>query len=147
MTPPDAARRLCWHGALLFLLGLLTGVAVPLFTNSRMGLSAHLAGVQNGMVLLLFGLLWQRLVLSARAARAAFQLSLASLYAIWLALLLAAAFGTSATTPIAGAGHAGSTWQELVVGALLYAGSAGIIAGAGLVLMGFRHVPGRDAGA
>jgi hypothetical protein len=31
-----------WHGMLLFLLGLITGLLEQRFTNVRMGLSAHL---------------------------------------------------------------------------------------------------------
>ena len=33
-------RRLMWHGMLLFLLGLITGLLEQRFTNVRMGLSA-----------------------------------------------------------------------------------------------------------
>ena len=55
-----------------------------------------------------------------------------------LALLLAAAFGTSAATPIAGAGFSGSAWQEALVTGLLYSGSAAIIAAALLVIYGLR---------
>jgi (hydroxyamino)benzene mutase len=35
-------RRLMFHGMLLFLLGLITGLLEQHFTNVRMGLSAHL---------------------------------------------------------------------------------------------------------
>jgi hydroxylaminobenzene mutase len=138
MLTNDSALRLCRHGALLFVLGLVNGGLVSVLTNSRMGLSAHLAGVQNGMVLLIFGLVWQRLSLSRRALRVAEQSSIFSLYAIWGALLLAAVFGTSRATPIAGAGFEGALWQEVLVAVLLYAGSAGIIVGAGLVFWGLR---------
>lgn len=135
---PDSSLRLCRHGALLFLLGLLNGALVSILTNSRMGLSAHLAGVQNGMVLLIFGLLWQRLRLSPRALRIAELSSLFSMYAIWIALLLAAVFGTSRVTPIAGAGFQGDAWQEGLVAILLYSGSGAILVGAGLVVWGLR---------
>lgn len=141
MPTSDAALRLCRHGALLFLLGLVNGAIVSNLPNSRMGLSAHLAAVQNGMVLLIFGLLWERLALSARAARIAEQSCIFSLYAIWAALFLAAVFGTSQVTPIAGAGFEGEPWQELLVAVLLYAGSAGILVGAGLVVLGLRSKP------
>ena len=134
----DSALRLCRHGALLFVLGLVNGALVSALTNSRMGLYAHLAGVQNGMVLLIFGLVWQRLRLSQRAFRVAELSSIFSMYAIWGALLLAAVFGTSRTTPIAGAGFEGTLWQEGIVAVLLYAGSAGILLGAGLVFFGLR---------
>jgi hydroxylaminobenzene mutase len=33
-----------WHGMLLFLLGLMTGLIERRFTNTRMGVSAHLGG-------------------------------------------------------------------------------------------------------
>jgi hydroxylaminobenzene mutase len=138
MQQSDSALRLCRHGALLFVMGLVTGALVQMLTNSRMGLSAHMAGVQNGMVLLIFGLVWQRLQLSERALRIAEASAIASLYAIWAALFLAAAFGTSRVTPIAGAGFQGAAWQEGLVAVLLYAGSAGILLAAGLVFWGLR---------
>ena len=141
MNLDSAARRLCWHGLLLFLFGLLNGAAVQLFANPRMGLSAHLAGVQNGMVLVLFGLIWSRLGLPPWAIRLAHQLALFSMYAIWAALALAAIFGTSQATPIAGAGHAGSAWQEGIVTILLYLGSGAIIAATVLALVGLRPRP------
>jgi hydroxylaminobenzene mutase len=94
--------------------------------------------VQNGMVLLIFGLVWQRLNLAHRAARTAELASIFSMYAIWGALFLAAVFGTSRVTPIAGAGFEGAAWQELLVAVLLYTGSAGILVGAGLVFWGLR---------
>ena len=138
MLTNEPALRLCRHGALLFVLGLVNGALVSAFANSRMGLSAHLAGVQNGMVLLLFGLVWQRLSLSQRALRVAELSSLFSMYAIWGALFLAAVFGTSRVTPIAGTGFEGAAWQEGLVAVLLYTGSAGILVGAGLVFWGLR---------
>ena len=146
MPTSDTALRLCRHGVLLFVLGLVNGALVSAFANSRMGLSAHLAGVQNGLVLICFGLLWQRLSLSRRATRVGELSSIFSLYAIWMALLLAAVFGTSRVTPIAGAGFEGSLWQELLVAVLLYAGSAGILLGAGIVFWGLRPSP-REAAA
>jgi len=42
-------RQLMWYGMFLFLLGLVTGLVEQRFTNVRMGLSAHLEGVINGI--------------------------------------------------------------------------------------------------
>ena len=64
------------------------------------------------------------------------------MYAIWVALLLAAIFGTSAATPIAGSGFHGERWQESLVTAMLYAGSLGSIVAVGLILLGFRDARG-----
>lgn len=44
-------QQMLFAGTLLFLLGLLTGVAIALLRNKRMGLSAHPVGVQHGIVL------------------------------------------------------------------------------------------------
>jgi hydroxylaminobenzene mutase len=120
----------------LFVLGLLAGLVVPLFTNSRAGLSAHLAGVQSGMFLLIAGAIWQRLALSAAARVAAYSLNLFGAYAIWVALMLAAAWGTSKSTPIAGAGFAGSPAQEWGVAVILGAGSIATLGAALLMLYG-----------
>lgn len=49
------AKQLIFLGLLLFLSGLLTGLIIPFFKNPRMGLSAHLEGVMNGMFLILLG--------------------------------------------------------------------------------------------
>ena len=131
------------NGMLLFILGLLNGLVIPLFKNKRMGLSAHLAGVQSGMVLLLFGFLWARLSLPEILLSASYWLSLYSMYAIWLALLLAAIWGSSRSTPIAGAGFQASKRQELIVQLLLVSGSVAIIAASGVLLWGLLE--GRNA--
>jgi hydroxylaminobenzene mutase len=81
-------RRLCRHGVLLFFFGLLTGAAIPAFANPRMALSAHLGGVQNGMFLVLLGLVWNHLRLGHSTSRITFLLASGSMYAIWLGLVL-----------------------------------------------------------
>lgn len=135
---PATGRRLCRAGVLLMLLGLATGALIPLFDNPRQGLAAHTAGVQNGMMLTLLGLLWRHLRLAARIERIAATAGAFSLYAIWIGLVLAAAFGTSRSTPIAGAGHAGAPWQEALVDVVFGAGSAGLLIALVAVLWGLR---------
>ncbi len=124
------------NGMLLFILGLLNGLVIPFFKNKRMGLAAHLAGVQSGMVLLLFGFLWSHLSLPEILLSVSYWLSLYSMYAIWLALLLAAIWGASRSTPIAGAGFQASAKQELIVQLLLVSGSVAIIAASSALLWG-----------
>lgn len=124
------------NGMLLFIFGLLNGVMIPRFKNQRMGLSAHLAGVQNGMVLLLFGFLWARLSLPELFLSVSYWLSPYSMYAIWLALLLAAIWGASRSTPIAGAGFQASRQQEQIVRLLLASGSLAILIASCAVLFG-----------
>jgi hydroxylaminobenzene mutase len=137
----DHGRRLLWHGLLLFLLGLLTGLVVPALTNPRMGLSAHLEGVMNGTFLAVLGLAWERLVLSERAAVALFRLALYGTYANWASTLLAAVFATNRSTPIAGAGYGGRPWQENVVDFGLISLAIAIMAACVLALWGLRRRP------
>lgn len=124
------------NGLILFILGLINGFVIPLFKNRRMGLSAHLAAVQNGMVLLLFGFLWSRIMLSPLLLSISFWLSLFSMYAIWIGLFLSAIWGTSRSTPIAGKGFSASKSEELIVHYLLIVGSVAILIASVILLIG-----------
>jgi hydroxylaminobenzene mutase len=134
----DPRRRLFWHGTLIVLLALVTGAFLPAFTTPRLGLSAHVGGVMNGTLIVVVGLLWRELLLAPGAARALFWTAVVSGYANWAGLVLAAAFGTSRTTPLLGAGHAGTPLQEALVGALLFGGAGLILVATALVLAGLR---------
>jgi hydroxylaminobenzene mutase len=131
-------HRLLWHGVLLFLLGLLSGFAVPALHNPRMGVSAHLEGVMNGILLLVLGLAWHRFTLSPRARAALFWLALYGAYANWATTLLSAYVGTSRRTPIAGAGFSGRPWQESLVEAGLVSLSIAMVAACLIALSGLR---------
>lgn len=142
MKDREQKQTLLTAGALLFLIGLLSGVAVQLVQNPRMGLSAHLAGVQNALFLLVVGAAWDHVRLSPLGARSAVWLGVGSMYGFWFALQLAAIWGTSRATPIAGAGFEGAAWQETFVDSLLRASSGAAIVAAAIVLLGFwrgRH--------
>ena len=124
-------------GALLFFLGLLGGFAIPAMTNPRMGLSGHLEAVMNGTFLFVVGLAWSRLLLSDRLAALAFWSLVYGTFANWLFVTLAAVFGTSATTPIAGTGHSGAPWQEQLVSAGLVSVGVTMAFGCGVLVLGF----------
>ena len=108
-------RTLIAAGAILFLLGLLTGFVIPEFVNPRMGLASHLEGVMNGTFLIALGAAWSYILLSTLFEKFAFWLLLYGTYANWFFITLAALFGTSGMTPIAGKGYNGEIWQEQVV--------------------------------
>lgn len=131
-------RNLLRHGLVLFLLGLITGLLIPQLRNPRMGVSAHLEGVLNGMFLAIIGLGWEELRLGERARKIAYALVLGGTYANWLATLLAAALGTSKLTPIGGAGYSGSAFSEALVSVLLVALSVAMIAALSLFIAGLR---------
>jgi hydroxylaminobenzene mutase len=136
-TNDQTAQILIGLGALLFFLGLLGGFAIPAMTNPNMGLSGHLEGVMNGTFLLVIGVAWSRLHLSDRSASIAFWALVYGTFANWIFITLAAIFGTSAMTPIAGAGHSGTPWQESLITAGLFSVGAAMLVGCGLLTWGF----------
>jgi hydroxylaminobenzene mutase len=142
MSAP-VARRFIAAGALLFLLGLLTGFVIPEFTNPRMGLASHLEGVMNGTFLIALGAAWSHLSLSPRLQSTAFWLLLYGSFANWGFVTLAALFGSSEMTPIAGAGHAASAAQEQLVSLGLVSVGLAMLAGTAILLAGlFRRNDG-----
>lgn len=134
-------RRLSWHGMLLFLLGLVTGLVVQQLENPRMGLAAHLEGLLNGTFLLALGATWSRVRLSPRAAKAAFSTALYGTYANWASTTIAAAFGTAAMTPLASGIHKGQPWQEVLVAFGFGSVALAMLFSSTLVLWGLRNRP------
>ncbi len=123
---------------LLFLLGLVTGLVVPLVANPRMGLSAHLEGLMNGTFLLALGSAWPRARLSPRVAKAAFGTALYGAYANWTSTTVAAALGTAALTPLAAGTHRGQQWQEALVTFGFGSVALAMLLASALLLWGFR---------
>jgi hydroxylaminobenzene mutase len=127
-----------WHGMLLFLLGLITGLLEQRFTNVRMGLAAHLEGVLNGIFLLALGAAWNEVRLPHPVKATAYWTALYGTYVNWLVTSIAAAFGTAARSPITSAGHSGQPWQESFVAIGFLTVSVAIIGTSILVLWGLR---------
>ena len=131
-------RRLFWHGMLLFLLGLVTGLFEQKLKNSRMGLAAHLEGLMNGTFLLALGAAWQESRLSRRMAGVAFGTALYGAYANWASTALAATLGTASMTPLASGAFKGQPWQELLVGFGFVSVALAMLTSSALLLWGFR---------
>jgi hydroxylaminobenzene mutase len=90
--------RLARHGAILLLLGMLTGFVIHDFRNRGAGDTAHLAGLMGGYGLIAIGLLWPKLDLGHFWAGAGAWITAASLYLNWLGVLfLALGNGPNAT--------------------------------------------------
>ncbi|BCP17304.1 MULTISPECIES: hydrogenase [Mycobacterium avium complex (MAC)] len=124
-------------GLVLFLLGLLTGLAVPTLKNARMGLSSHLEALLNGMFLVLLGLLWPHIHLPHAWGIAAVALIVYAAYANWLTTLLAAAWGAGRRfAPIAAGDFEASTAKESFVSFGLVSLSLAILVGVGIVIVG-----------
>lgn len=136
-TTDQTPRHLIAAGATLFLLGLITGFVIPALANPRMGLSGHLEGVMNGTFLIAIGAVWSQLALSPLLRRVTLWLLIYGTFANWLFVGLAAMFGTSEMTPIAGAGYTGLAWQEDLVTLGLSSVGITMLAGCAILVWGF----------
>jgi len=132
------SSTLSFMGALLFMLGLLTGFGIPKFRSPRIGVSAHLDAIESGLGLIAFGLLLLHLRISVGWASLIGHTMWISLYVLWLGLLAGAVFGTGKSIPIAGAGLVAKPWQENTAVALISAGSIGSVFAIGALLALWR---------
>src|SRR5262245_44114522 len=137
----DLKRRVFWHGTMLVLLSLATGGFLQSFATPRLGLAAHVGGIMNGTLIVAVGAAWSELALSFSLARGLFWSLVYSGYVNWLGLVLAAAFGTTSTTPLLGDGSPAAPWQEQVVAFCLVSGAVVTLGAVGLVLFGLRRRP------
>lgn len=132
-----ASTVLCFAGFLLFFLGLVNGFLIPAGRSPRIGLSAHLAGVQSGTFLIAAGLLWPAMHLWPAANLAIAHALWISLYAVWLSLLLGGLFGAGRGLPIAGGGITTTPGRQRVVSVLLIGGSIGTFVAVAAALAGW----------
>ncbi|MDF1613197.1 MAG: hydrogenase [Stygiobacter sp.] len=126
---------LMFLGVLLFLFGLIIGLFVPMMANPRMGLTAHLEGVMNGMFLVILGLIWNKLFINDKWLSITFWLTLYGSFANFSAVIIAAISGAGKLMPIAG-GKEGTTFIEGLISFLLITLSLAMIFICIVVLLG-----------
>ncbi len=139
MADRPIERALSRAGILLVLLALVTGLAIPAFTNPRQALAAHVSGIMSGLLLLAVASLWSRLTLSIAQQSWAMRLAIGGACANLAGSLLAAAWGTSRLTPLAGGGYHAEPWQEAFVQVLQVSQGIALIVALGLVVHGLRR--------
>ena len=88
-----------------------------------MALSAHLAAIQDGMALIVFGAIWSWVKVSKKWEKFGRLSGVAGMYLTWLAITLSAVFGTKIKLEIAGAGYGPSALYENIVVVLLMTGA------------------------
>jgi hydroxylaminobenzene mutase len=132
-------NKLIFYGILLFLLGLIVGLFIPLMSNPRMGLSSHIEGVLNGMFLVLLGLIWHKIALSDRWLKITFWLAVYGTFANWLGMLYAALVNAGKDLTIAAEGKEGTPLQEGIVSFLLITLSLAMIIICITVLIGLKR--------
>ncbi|HTO54307.1 MAG TPA: hypothetical protein VMR50_13060 [Myxococcota bacterium] len=132
---------LAYRGVLLFFLGLLTGVAIPLVRSPRIGLSAHMAAIQSGLALIGVAWLGSHLSLSDAWARAIAHTLWISFYVLWVGLLFGAVFGTGQALPLAGRGVTAGPWQERIATVLIAGSSIAVALAIGALLLEWSWRP------
>jgi hydroxylaminobenzene mutase len=118
LTKTQQSEKLIFLGVLLFFLGLVAGLFIPMMANPRMGLSTHLEGIMNGIFLCVLGLIWNKLNLPDRWIYLCFWLAIFGTFANFIAVLIAAISGAGRLMPIAG-GKEGAPVIESIVSTLL----------------------------
>ena len=116
-------------GMILFLIGLLNGLLIPILEDLHMGQTAHLVGIQNAVVLILFGLTLKHVSLPSNSISVLTVLSIYGMYSIWFAVVLTATSVTNAENSI-------SALKENIAPIFLYSGSLAIIIATILVIIG-----------
>jgi hydroxylaminobenzene mutase len=141
MDLENRRRVLMFHGVLIFLLGLVTGLFVDIgaFTNNRQGLAAHLEGIMNGTFVIALGLLWSHVNLPPRADRAARWLPVAGAYMNWVLAAFAATFGRGRTSHITPADRLWFPFEMPLTETALVVLAVFFIVSCGLVLWGLRR--------
>jgi len=133
------AHRLIQLGVVLLLLGLLTGVAVPVLAVPRLAVSAHIVGVLGGLALIILGLVWPQLQVGPGTSRLGYSLALYSIYVGWFMPLLGGVWQAGGTMfPLAVGATRGTAFQEGVIATGLFTGAVAVIALCVLLLWGLR---------
>ena len=129
------AEWLLFLGIVLFLLGLVLGLFIPLMKNPKMGLSAHLEGILNGMFMVILGLIWSKLIIQDKWLKTTFWLTIYGSFANFIAVAIAAITGAGKMMPIAG-GKEGASIIEGLISFLLVSLTLAMVLVCSIVLIG-----------
>lgn len=135
MQTKQYADWLLFLGIVLFLFGLVVALFIPLMTNPRMGLSAHLEATLNGMFLVILGLIWSKVILQDKWLKTTFGLTIYGSFANFVAVTIAAITGAGKMMPIAG-GKEGTSIIEGLISFLLISLALAMIVVCSIVLTG-----------
>lgn len=135
----NQSNNLIFLGILLFLLGLIVGLIIPILANPRMGLSSHLEGVMNGMFLVILGLIWHKLELSIKWLKITFWLAVYGTFVNLFGILIAAIFNAGEMLGIAAKGSKGTPFAEGVVNFSLISLTIAMLLICVIILIGLKR--------
>ena len=135
----NQSDKLIFLGVLLFFLGLIVGLLVPLFANPRLGVSSHIEGILNGIFLIVLGLIWHKVELPDKWLKMTFWLVLYGTFANWFGILFAAVFNAGKMLGIAANGREGPAVAEGIVAFFLITLSIAMLIICISVLLGLKR--------
>jgi (hydroxyamino)benzene mutase len=135
----NQSDKLIFLGVLLFFLGLIVGLLVPLFVNPRLGVSSHIEGVLNGIFLIVLGLIWHKVDLTDKWLKITFWLALYGTFANWFGILIAALFNAGKMLGVAANGKEGPGIAEGIVAFLLTTLSIAMLLICIFILIGLKR--------
>lgn len=138
-TKKQQSDKLIYFGVVLFFIGLIIGLIVPILANPRMGLSSHIEGVLNGMFLIVLGLIWNKVALSKQWLKIAFWSAIYGTFANCFGILIAAIFNAGKMLGIAANGQEGTPVVEGIVTFSLISLSIAMLIACVTVLIGLRR--------
>lgn len=131
--------RLARHGAILLLLGMLTGFVTGKFQNHTAANAAHLVGLIGGYGLIAIALLWPRLSLRGLWSSAGAWITAASLYLNWLGVILIAGWRNGPKPVDSAASGTPAVWAH-VGGIVLQVAALLSLVSVLMILIGLRKL-------
>lgn len=115
--------KLARHGAILVLLGLLSGFATVFVAAPNMALAAHTIGIIQGTLAIALAFLWPVLTANGYGLALTRLALLAGFYCNWLGALLSGVWSAKMMAIVSGSTmpDTAARWQEIVVAVLLNA--------------------------
>ena len=138
-TKKRQSDKLIYFGIILFFIGLIIGLIVPVFANPRMGVSSHIEGVFNGMFLIILGLIWNKVDLSKRWLKISFWAAVYGTFTNCIGILIAAIFNAGKMLGIAANGQEGTPVVEGIVTFSLISLSIAMLVVCVTVIIGLRR--------
>ena len=135
----EQANKLIFLGLLLFLIGLIIGMIVPVFANPRLGVSSHIEGVLNGIFLIVIGLVWHKIELSLKWLNITFYLAIYGTFVNCFGILIAAIFNAGKMLGIAANGQEGTPLVEGIVSFCLISLSIAMLIVSIALLVGLKR--------
>jgi hydroxylaminobenzene mutase len=131
-------NKLITLGIFLFLLGLIVGLIAPALANPRLAVSSHIEGVMNGMFLIILGLIWPRIKVSARLQKVNFLAAIYGTFVNWAGILIAAIFDGGQMLGIIAGGNESTALVEGIITFSLISLSVAMIAVCVITLIGLK---------